>query len=218
MRKEIASKYIHGRGLEIGAFHNPWPNVNNATILYIDKWDVADCIEKTGWKGSANQCVRPDIIGNGQTLEGIVDNRFDFVLGSHVLEHCISPLDALRNQTDKLKKGGVLIHAIPERTQTFDKDRPNSPLKCLIADYCGVVPNYYPHYEEYFKNVDKITDAEELEKIILDKIKQNIDVHFHAWDQHALKEMIDYACEEFNLGLELFKFIGHEVFVVMRKL
>lgn len=218
MRNEIAKQFIKGRGLEIGAFHNPWPIPPGAQVVYCDQNCADWVIKKYNWKGDPSRVVRPDFIDNAQDLYDVPDNTFDFVIGSHVLEHCISPLTALTNHARVLKQGGVIIHAIPERTQTFDSSRSNATLECLIRDDIDSgYDNMMNHYADYFRHVDKIPENE-LEQRCKSAYYAKEDVHFHAWDQHVMRVMIDYACHKNNLHLELFKFVGHEVFVVMRKL
>ena len=56
-----------------------------------------------------------------QTLDGTAENipailkgqKFDAVIMTHVLEHCIDPVQALRNAADLLKRGGRLIVEVP---------------------------------------------------------------------------------------------------------
>jgi SAM-dependent methyltransferase len=52
--------------------------------------------------------------GDGQYMEGVKDNTFDFVHSSHCLEHLRNPFIALDNWTRILKPGGHLIVTIPE--------------------------------------------------------------------------------------------------------
>ncbi len=40
-RWELAKRYLHGSGLEIGALHNPLPLPPDATVRYVDRMDCA---------------------------------------------------------------------------------------------------------------------------------------------------------------------------------
>lgn len=216
MRQQIADKYIKGRGLEIGAFHNPWPT--NAEVIYTDRCELDILLKTSGWKGDSHKCVKPDFIDDGSKLKNVPSETFDFVIGSHILEHCKSPLTALENHCRVLKKGGYLVHAVPEKTKCFDKDRPNATVACLIQDHCMVDhKRLRDHYREYYIYVDRMKDGPELEKRINESIINDVDIHFHAWDFDEMKKMFEFAAGKIGMSIEFVRFVDHEVFFVLKK-
>lgn len=52
--------------------------------------------------------------GDGQLLETIPDETFDFVYSSHCLEHLRDPIAGLNNWLRVLKKGGFLVVSVPD--------------------------------------------------------------------------------------------------------
>lgn len=62
-------------------------------------------------------------ITDGSTLVGIQDEIYDFVLGSHYLEHLINPFKALLTMRRVLKPGGYVVLILPFKDACFDHYR-----------------------------------------------------------------------------------------------
>ena len=91
-----ATRYFVGRGLDIGGGSDPlslyfelFPRMTD-----LDIWDREQ--------------------GDGQTLDGVADESYDFLYSSHCLEHLVDPLDALRNWLRVVRPGGHLIVVVPD--------------------------------------------------------------------------------------------------------
>jgi SAM-dependent methyltransferase len=124
-------------------------------------------------------------------LQSVFPGTLDFICNSHVFEHLPNPLRELETWLDKLKPGGHIVMAIPEMTQTFDKGRELTPYTHLVEDY----NNSEAH-------------------------KGEIDQHFHCWTEESMKYLFEYLrvdMPKFKYNIVEWKFIGHEVFVVLRK-
>lgn len=88
MKEGFYDKYIKGKGLDIGYGGDPIaPNC--------DVWDFEH--------------------GDAQFLEGVSENKYDYVYSSHTLEHMVDPSVALHNWFRVVKPGGYLIIYIPHR-------------------------------------------------------------------------------------------------------
>lgn len=74
-------------------------------------------------------------VGEATDLRFIADDQYDFVLSSHVLEHCANPLKALNEWRRVVKLGGTMLLVLPHRDGTFDHRRPVTPLRHLLADF-----------------------------------------------------------------------------------
>lgn len=92
---------------------------------YVHRYFVGDGIDIGGGKDSLAQflgympfmrSVRTWDIqdGDGQYLESIPDNSYDFVYSSHCLEHLHDPYTGLANWLRVLKSGGYLVVTIPD--------------------------------------------------------------------------------------------------------
>jgi SAM-dependent methyltransferase len=66
-------------------------------------------------------------------LGAIKDAEYDFVLSCHSLEHIANPIKALRNW--RRVAPGHLVLVLPYYRDTFDHQRPVTPLGHMIADF-----------------------------------------------------------------------------------
>jgi SAM-dependent methyltransferase len=64
----------------------------------------------------------------------VATGAYDFALASHTLEHTANPLRALRELHRVLRRGGLLLVALPDPRHTFDHRRPVTTLDHLRAD------------------------------------------------------------------------------------
>lgn len=221
INRNLLAVYCQGNGIEIGAYHNPFPVPPTAHVTYVDKQAYGALIEmrnKDPNLGPSRAISSVDIVDDGQWLKTIADRSQDFVISSHQLEHCPSPLDAIRNHLRVLKPGKVVIYALPDMRFTFDRDRKSVDLNCLMCDYELMdKESMIRHYDEYLLNVDKIEDKNERRKIALDRIDKDQDIHFHAWDAAATIDMFRFMKTIADFEIELFSRAAHENFIVLRK-
>ena len=61
-----------------------------------------------------------DIVDDGEKLATIAAERQDFIVANHFLEHCENPIGTIETHLGKLKPGGVLFYAVPDKRYTFD--------------------------------------------------------------------------------------------------
>lgn len=90
------SRYFVGHGIDIGAGKDCLDKsmVEFIGIKSIDAWDIGN--------------------GDAQYMEGVEDNKYDFVHSSHCLEHLSNPETALKNWIRITKSGGYIIVAVPD--------------------------------------------------------------------------------------------------------
>lgn len=224
-REMISKAYIKGHGIEIGAFHNPFPLHNGATVKYLDKLTRPELIAQFPEIKNHQDIPPTDIIGDGSTLETIASQSYDFLLSSHQLEHTESPLNCLENQLRVVKSGGILFYAIPNKDHTFDQPRKVTSFYHLSDDYQADKESkewkerLVEHVDEYLFSVDKITDNQKRAELARLRVSQGLDVHYHCWDSDGIFEIFARAQDFINqrYTVELFKKADHEVFVVLRK-
>jgi predicted SAM-dependent methyltransferase len=89
-------QYFVGHGIDIGAGDDGFNKYSEMFPLVksVRSWDVHD--------------------GDAQYLESVEDNKFDFVVSSHCLEHMYVPALALQNWIRVVKSGGHLIITVPD--------------------------------------------------------------------------------------------------------
>lgn len=212
--------FAHGEGLEIGALHNPWPVPKEASVKNLDRYTVAE-LRAQYPELAEKHIVETDIVDDGQYLRNVPDGALDFVLNSHVLEHCENPLQTLKDWLRVLKVGGCLVMAIPEKTQTFDANRPLTTFEeCLeVFTRSETVPDRKKRiYREWIANRDGLT-GEEAEAKFKRMVENNEHIHFQVWTKKTLTSFFLLAEELFEscFELELMEMVGIEVFVVLRK-
>lgn len=130
------------RGIEIGPLNRPIVTCADGDVLY------ADHLSKEGLRhkyandpgvnhGDFNDLVEVDIVTNGQALSEVLkdDERFQYVVASHVLEHIGDPIGWLIECTKILHDNGLIILVLPDRRFTFDRFRADTTTGELIANY-----------------------------------------------------------------------------------
>jgi predicted SAM-dependent methyltransferase len=215
-RREIAKRYLRGEGIEIGALHNPLEVPQSAHVRYVDHLSVEELREHYPELGD-EPLVDVDIVDDGEQLSTIGNATQDFVIANHFLEHCEDPLGALGNMIRVLRHGGVVYLAVPDKRYTFDADRPVTSTDHLLRDHReGPESSRRGHYEEWARLVDKVEKPEAHATALLER---GYSIHFHAWTQTELLELLRTAADELDLDfdIELMLKNGHEVVFVLRK-
>lgn len=200
LRAFIARRYLAGSGIEIGALGTPLDLPPNAQVKYVDRMTRADLYNE--YEAMANRkLVEPDIIDDGETLETIPDNSVDFIVANHFLEHCENLLGTLQTHTRKLRKGGRLFYAVPNRDFTFDRNRPTTPFSHIVKDYEeGPEQARAAHYLEW-AHLTQGKAGTEAEELAQKTMERQFSIHFHAWDAPAWFQTL-------ALGTEYIKFPG----------
>jgi SAM-dependent methyltransferase len=124
---------LDGLGLEIGPSHNPLlPKSAGYNIRTADHLDQDGLIAKYGsYKSTANIEFVDYVIGSGRLTES-VDDRFDYIVASHVMEHTVCLVSFLQDCEALLKPGGVLSLALPDKRYCFDRFRERSSLGRVV--------------------------------------------------------------------------------------
>jgi predicted SAM-dependent methyltransferase len=181
-RKRISFRYLTGEGIEIGALHNPLSISDHVKIKYVDRLPSID-LQKHYSDLDPQQMVKIDLIDNGETLSTIADNSLDFIIANHFLEHCENPIGTIRNHLKKVKTGGILYYAIPEKTHTFDKERSLTEFKHLIEDDTqGPAISRKNHFYEWVTLVESMQDLKDIETRVSVLMAMDYSIHYHVWD------------------------------------
>lgn len=217
-RREIAAKYIQGRGIEIGALHQPLPLPAWANVRYVDRMDVAGL--RAHYPELAQWNLVPiDIIDDGEKLGTFKEASEDFVVASHLIEHTQDPIGSIKNWLRVLKPGGVLYLGVPHKEFTFDKDRPLTPLEHIVRDHAeGPQNSRRGHYEEWTRLVDKVKE-EDCAKRAAELEARDYSIHFHVWTEFEFLELMLHCMrvEKMPFSLEHFQRNGMEFIVILRK-
>jgi SAM-dependent methyltransferase len=127
-QSRLAHRYLDGlKGIEIGgAAHNQF----GLQTLNID--NSAETVFKAKELSLCGTTLKIDLVAQGDELP-LATGSQDFVLTSHVLEHFLDPIKALKEWYRVVRDGGYILAIVPHKERTFDKDRPRTPLAELIG-------------------------------------------------------------------------------------
>jgi SAM-dependent methyltransferase len=174
------SNQLSGKGLEIGPLHRPMVRHDGMDIDYIDRCTVAELREHYPELKDL-PLVEPDIIGDAESLEGVPDQSYDFLISAHVIEHMKNPLGSLQQWCRVVKPGGKLYLIVPDKRATFDKKRVRTAFPHIIKDFQNPsAERDFEHYLDYAIHVhDKSEDAaiEEANRLI----ETDYSIHFHVF-------------------------------------
>jgi len=217
MRKKLAAEYISGKGIEIGGLNAPLSVPEGVIVTFVDLAPFEEIVKANP---EVEVVAKPEIIDNAETLEKFDDASQDFVIANHVLEHMENPIKAFYNWMRVLKPGGVIYAAIPEKTHTFDRNRPVTRLTHIIEDWlCGPDRSLREHYVDWYMNseLEGVT-GEELKRKVEASMASRNNIHFHVWDKLAIENMFKFF--KANIpeieSYELFD-NGAEVIAITRK-
>lgn len=185
---------------------------------YVDRMTVAELRreypELADW-----ELTEVDVIDDGEALRTIDDGSQDFIIANHFLEHCENPLGTIEAHLEKLKPGGILFYAVPDKRFTFDFRRPPTSLEHIVADYeQGPDRSRREHFEEWAALVDDRPPEDVLQRARqLEEIGYSI--HMHVWTQAEFLRLVLHCRERLDDGFDLEAAArqGIEFIVVLRK-
>jgi SAM-dependent methyltransferase len=230
VRAVFADSFLSGEGLEIGPLHQPLAIPAHAQVRYVDRMATADLRreypELAEW-----DLAEVDVIDDGELLSTISEESQDFIVANHFLEHTGNPIGTIETHLGKLKPGGVLFYAVPDKRFTFDFRRPVTPLEHMIADYeQGPERSRQEHYREWCRLVideesDSVGTPEQAasEEWVERRARQLEDaeysIHMHVWTQAEFMRLILALRERFDeaFDVEAAARVGIEFIVVLRK-
>jgi SAM-dependent methyltransferase len=133
-RLEILRSFVdpvHAQGLEIGA--SDFPTVPPGGGCEFADWrSTEDAALELGLPIGSLAPVTYVLPREGKIHEQI-PRTFDYVVLCHVLEHVADPIGYLAEVAHLVRPGGVLLLAIPDKSQTLDGSRPSTTVDHLMA-------------------------------------------------------------------------------------
>ncbi|HVQ59182.1 MAG TPA: methyltransferase domain-containing protein [Solirubrobacterales bacterium] len=219
-RRELAARFLSGQGLEIGPLHLPLALPPQAKAQYVDRMLSEDL--RREYPELAEWDLTPvDVVDDGERLTTIAEESQDFIVANHFLEHCENPIWTIETHLGKLKPGGVLFYAVPDKRFTFDFRREVTPLEHMIADYEeGPERSRAEHFEQWTRLVI-VEDESEERTISRARELEAVDysIHFHVWTQAEFLRLVLHMRDRFGelFDIEASARQGIEFMVVLRK-
>jgi len=181
---------LDGDGVEIGALASPLWLPPGARVTYVDKFDHAKlCAHNPDVP--ADRIVRPAIVCDTATLDGLPGDAYDFLIACHLLEHAHDPIAALLAWHRVLKPGGRALCIVPDARFTFDRGRPLTSLEHLLWDHANAGSELkrlsdLAHAAECNLNMHATLDALSAIALAAQILDDSYDTHFHVWTYASL--------------------------------
>ena len=128
-------------------------------------------------------------------LSRIANEKYDFVISSHTIEHISNPLKALLEWKRVLKRGGVLLLVCPHKERTFDHKRAVTKVEHLLQDYERDVDEHdLTHLPEILQLHDLSMDP--TSRGLQDFVARSKDnfrnraLHHHVFDNDLVVQMV----------------------------
>jgi SAM-dependent methyltransferase len=218
-RRNIASNWLIGEGLEIGALHNPLRVPRAAHVTYVDRMSRADLIREFP-ELAAEPIVDPKIIDQAEKLLTVPNESQDFLIANHLIEHLENPMAAVETFLRVLRPGGVLYLAIPDMRSTFDAKRQETTVAHLLRDFReGPAWSRREHFDDYAHYVLDVIDVDLRADAVDELIRKNVNIHFHCWSQSGMWSWINALQTElgFPFDIEFYLRRKNEGIFIIRK-
>jgi len=222
VRKKLALRHVRGDGIEVGALHQPLRVGRQARVRYVDRLSKDDLLAQYP-EFKSKHLVEPDIVDNGEKLAKFTDGSLDFVIANHFIEHCEDPLGTLKTFLAKLKDGGILYLAVPDKRFCFDRGRPLTAWEHVYRDFAdGGKWSRREHFTDYTRFVHfqhETPSACEVERVADKLMRRDYSIHFHVWTLESFRDLLQKfkatICGEFD---ELESRLNyHEAIFILRK-
>lgn len=215
-RSILAMRYLRGNGIEIGALHNPVFLGKFGKVKYVDRMSVLDL--KSEYPELRDfKLVDPDVIDNGEILDLIEETSQDFIIANHFIEHCEDPIQTIKNFTKKIKPGGVLYLAVPDKRFTFDKDRLTTEFQHLLNDHNrGVHISRKEHYLEWVACFHK---GEDLDQKADELMARSYSIHFHVWTDEEFLKFLNLMIDNYKVPIKVIDYfsVADEAVFILKK-
>ena len=215
-RRRVSARFLSGSGIELGALVSPLWVGRGVQVRYVDRLTV-DGLRRQYPTLPAQELTGVDVVDDGECLQSFGEGSLDFIIANHFLEHCENPLGAMRNHLARVRLGGYLYYAVPDKRFTFDLARPLTDFDHLVRDDReGPEWSRPGHFLEYARLVDGAPDAEAHARHLRDV---GYSIHFHVWDLPRFQEILGKAWEYLGrtFSVEWFQENHGEIIVVLKR-
>lgn len=199
------SQLFNGKnGIEIGgpsAIFNQLPVYSSLNSI-----DGCNYSTSTVWEGQIKEGELYRIgdktgyqyIAEASDLSKIPDNKYDFLISSHCLEHCANALKTVQEWVRVVKPGGIVLMILPNKNFTFDHNRNLTTFDHLVSDFNqNIGEDDLTHLEEILAlhdlEMDKQAGTKEEFKARSLNNKENRCLHHHVFDLDLLEKSFDFC-------------------------
>lgn len=207
LENRLLARHLRGRGVEIGALWRQFPVPRRARVWYVDRETGQALADHYGEQ--YGKVVPPHLVAEAAALP-VAAGSLNFIIASHVLEHLPFPLAGLRGWYEALAPGGALVLRVPDLRYSFDARRARTRLAHLVEEFEH--PERFDRHAHYAEFVEKVYNQKPgdpgFEPLVEDLIRKDYSIHFHAWTDADLREIIEFTREKWRLEWEARIFWG----------
>ncbi len=188
---------LRGRGLEIGAMHNPTAVHASCAVEYFDVVTREEAMRLFPEVPAASFRIDPEYLGDVDKsgLSIIGDGEFDFAILNHVIEHVANPIRLVDELFRVVKRGGYVVIACPDKRHTFDRGRALTPFAHLLEEYiAGTAEVTDDHYLDFLQGVHPALMAlpPDQVRVHVENVRNRRE-HAHVWDSASFRDFLDRA-------------------------
>ena len=147
------------------------------------------------WSSLHNKSGR-QFINCSTNLTKIDDNKYDFLLSCHQLEHVANPIKALNEFRRVLKPFGKIILILPYYKYNFDHKRPITKFEHLLSDFMNnTQEDDLTHLQESLEFTDFKINETKIDEFTY-QAKNNYFtrvLHHHVFDEILVFKMFNYV-------------------------
>ena len=228
IRTLIATAVLRGRGLEIGALHNPLRiRGRRAHVEYGDRLPRDAAAEL--YELPVQSLVEPTHLLSADDLGSIPSEQFDFLVSNHLLEHLADPLAAMEEWLRVLRPGGLLFLSVPGfRGNLYDYRRDPVRIDHLVevarlrGRPADVARHKLEHWREVAREVELMAeDSPDFTTRVEHLAAVDYPIHFHVYDAESVRQILSHVQATGTCGVDVvFRYgldYGYEVLYVVRK-
>jgi SAM-dependent methyltransferase len=225
-RAEFAYRYLRGDGLEIGALNRRLPVPAWATARNVDRLPTEE-LRAAYPELEGVELAAVDLVDDGERLETVAADSQDFIVANHFLEHTEDPIGTIGMHLGKLKPGGILFYAVPDKRYTFDHRREVTAVDHIVRDHTeGPEWSRREHYDEYGAAVlgdqterEAPDFAERAEKFSRELEESQVSIHAHTFTAASFLAVLLEIRERLDGGFEIEAYARHvaEAVAILRK-
>ncbi len=231
LKNRLAIQYLTGKGLELGALHNPIKyDPQKATVMYADKLNKLTAIECfPELEELADSIVETDVIFDLDRDDYQIFREYDFIIANHVIEHVVNPIRFIKETCINLKKDALLLLTVPDKEYTHDKNRKLTRYRHVLMEYYLNVKHLSNrHIKDYLKNKLPVENVHPktkehflknklplsyyngnklplnpLSRIRLYNYHRSRSIHVHVWNRESFDFFIHRTISLLDLQLEI---------------
>lgn len=204
----LAKEFKNKVGLEIGG-PSSFFSLKSYLPIYLNakRIDSVNFSNDTIWEGNISEGIGfkyyrkktgKQFISEASDLSRIENNKYDFIISCHCLEHTANPLKVLTEWNRVIKPEGLFALILPDKNFTFDNKRPYTAFEHLELDFKSNKPETdSTHFKEIILLHDVLKDdGIQNQQQLIERTENNFInrcVHHHVFSFDVIKQMLGYT-------------------------